>query len=42
MTFGNVLGEFDRKTKEVEAVIKRVEMQGGAGGQGGHGHHGHH
>lgn len=29
MTFANALGEFDRKTKEVEAIIKRVQMQGG-------------
>lgn len=30
MTFANALGEFDRKTKEVEQIIKRIE--GGAGG----------
>ena len=33
MTFANSLGEFDRKTKDVEQIIKRIE--GGAGG----GHH---
>jgi tetratricopeptide (TPR) repeat protein len=38
ITFSNVLGEFDRKTKEVEAVIKRIQMQGSSG----QGHHGHH
>jgi F420-0:gamma-glutamyl ligase-like protein len=34
-TFANSLGEFDRKTKEVENIIKRVQMQGGQG----NGHH---
>jgi len=29
MTFANALGEFDRKTKEVESIIKRIQMQGG-------------
>ncbi len=29
MTFANALGEFDRKTKDVESIIKRIE--GGAG-----------
>lgn len=31
MTFATTLGEFDRKTKEVEAIIKRVQ-----GGQSNH------
>jgi hypothetical protein len=25
ITFANILGEFDRKTKEVETIIRRVE-----------------
>lgn len=25
MTFANALGEFDRKTKDVEAIVKRIE-----------------
>ena len=29
ITFANVLGEFDRKTKEVEAIVKRIEGGGG-------------
>jgi hypothetical protein len=29
MTFANALGEFDRNTKDVEQIIKRIE--GGAG-----------
>jgi hypothetical protein len=32
MTFANALGEFDRKTKDVEQVIKRIEGGGGAAG----------
>lgn len=28
MAFANVLGELDRKTKEVETIIKRIEGVG--------------
>jgi hypothetical protein len=34
MTFADTLGEFDRKAKEVESIMQRIQMQGG--GQGGH------
>lgn len=39
VTFANTLGEFDRKTKEVEAVLKRIQMitmQGAHHSQGRH------